>query len=171
MQVSRRMAITALAAAALGGSATAGMSAFGRGGHSHRGHHRGQVVFGSRLAPSVPTDPALHGVQAGNVPWVLRRGGVTLKRDGRLRLRVRGLVIPAPSGDGTPGMVTSVTASLYCGDDTAPADTSTSSPLSKAGDARIADTLTLPAKCLGPVVLVHPNGNPARYIAASGFGA
>jgi hypothetical protein len=31
-------------------------------------------------------------------------------------------------------------------------------------------TLSLPAKCLAPVVRVHPNGNGAAYIAASGFG-
>jgi hypothetical protein len=31
--------------------------------------------------------------------------------------------------------------------------------------------VTVPARCLAPVVLVHPNGNGARYIAASGFRA
>jgi hypothetical protein len=169
MHVSRRTAVVALAAAALGGSATAGMSAFGRG-NENRGHHRGQPLFASRLAPSVPADPALHGVQAGNVPWVLRRGEVRLKRDGRMRVRIRGLVVPAPTGDGTPSAVTTVSASLFCGDSTTPTGTIGPSPLSKAGNARIAGTLTLPAKCLGPVVLVHPNGNTARYIAASGFG-
>jgi hypothetical protein len=29
--------------------------------------------------------------------------------------------------------------------------------------------VTVPARCLAPVVLVHPNGNPAAYIAATGF--
>ncbi len=167
MQVSRRTAVAALAVAALGGSATAGMSAFGRDG---RGHHRGHVLFASQVAPSVPTDPTIHGVQPGNAPWVIRRGEVKLRRDGRLRLRVSGLVIPSPPGDGTPGPVTSISASLYCGDSTTPADTTAKVPLSKSGDARIRETLTLPAKCLGPVVLVHPNGNTTRYIAASGFG-
>jgi hypothetical protein len=170
MQVSRRMAVAALSAAALGGSATAGMTAFGRG-HEGRGHHRGPALLASRMAPTVPADPDLHGVKAGNVPWVLRRGEVKLRRDGRLRVRLRGLVIPAPSGDGTPGTVTTVSASLFCGDDTTPVGTTPASPLSKQGNARIAGTLTLPAKCLGPVVLVHPNGNTTRYIAADGFGS
>jgi hypothetical protein len=34
----------------------------------------------------------------------------------------------------------------------------------------MAGQFSLPAKCLAPVVLVHPNGNGAAYIAASGFG-
>ena len=42
--------------------------------------------------------------------------------------------------------------------------------LSSEGDARIAQRVSLPAKCLGAIVLVHPNGNDGAYIAASGFG-
>jgi len=38
------------------------------------------------------------------------------------------------------------------------------------GNARMSGTITLPAKCLAPIVLVHPNGSDAAYIAASGFG-
>jgi hypothetical protein len=29
--------------------------------------------------------------------------------------------------------------------------------------------VTAPQRCLAPVVLVHPNGNLAAYIAATGF--
>ena len=29
--------------------------------------------------------------------------------------------------------------------------------------------MTVPERCLAPVLLVHPNGGTARYIAASGF--
>jgi hypothetical protein len=42
-------------------------------------------------------------------------------------------------------------------------------PLSSDGNARIGQHVTVPARCLAPVVLVHPNGNLTRYIAASGF--
>jgi hypothetical protein len=127
-------------------------------------------VLKTALAPSVPSDPTLHGAAAGGAPWVLRRGEARLRRDGRLAVRVRGLVIPVAPGNGTPGPVTTVNASLYCGNDTTAVGTTPSVPISRAGDARMTGQFTLPAKCLAPVVLVHPNANGAAYIAASGFG-
>jgi len=65
-------------------------------------------IIRATLAPSLPTDPVLNGVSPGNAPWVLQRGEVRLKADGTFNLRLRGLVIPNPPGDGTPGPVTTV---------------------------------------------------------------
>jgi hypothetical protein len=122
----------------------------------------------STLAPSVPApaDPPIHGVNPGGVPWQLTRGKVDLRSDGRLVVDIRGLVIP---GVGTTGPVASVTASLFCGADTSAAAQTGSVPLSPEGDARIDERITLPAGCLAPVVLVNPNGNPAAYIAVTGW--
>jgi hypothetical protein len=123
------------------------------------------------LAPSVPSDPTFHGVAPGGAPWVLDRGTVRLKRS-RLDLRVRGLVIPTGAFAGTPGPVTTITASLYCGADsvTAPVDTTQAAPIDRDGDARIRDrSFAVPESCLAPVVLVHPNGDATRYIAVSGW--
>jgi hypothetical protein len=175
MRVSKRTAVALLATAALAGSGATAVGALGHdgGGGGGRGDHRdhgGATVLKTTLAPSVPSDPALHGAAAGGAPWVLRRGEARLRRDGRLAVRVRGLVIPGAPGNGTPGPVTTVNASLYCGNDTTAVGTTPSVPISRAGDARMAGQFTLPAKCLAPVVLVHPNGNGAAYIAASGFG-
>jgi hypothetical protein len=176
MRVSKRAAVALLATAALVGSATTAMSALGHDGGQGRADHRdrgGKTLLATTLAPSVPADHALHGVAAGGAPWVLSRGTAQLHRGGRLDVRVRGLVIPVAPGNGTPGPVTTVTASLYCGNDTdtMAVGTTPSAPISRAGDARMRGTLSVPAKCLAPLVLVHPNGNPLAYIAASGFGA
>lgn len=125
----------------------------------------------STLAPSVPTDPVFHGVAPGGAPWVIDRGSEAKVGHGRLDLRVRGLVLPGPPGNGTAGPITSITASLYCGADAnaTPAATSQSAPLSRAGNGRIRDrSFSVPATCLAPIVVVHPNGNPAAYIAISG---
>jgi hypothetical protein len=166
MEINTRTAVGLLCASALGWSAISGaLSAFG---HDDHGQHRGQTLMRSTLAPTVLTDPTIHGVVRGGVPWQLDRGSTRLRHDGRLTVDVRGLVIP---GNGTPGPVTSVNASLYCGADATGAVATTATvPLSGEGDARIDDHVMLPAKCLAPIVLVHPNGNPAAYIAASGFG-
>lgn len=167
-----RAAIAAVAmvvAAAIYAGVAAGHDGGGKGRHGNRGQHHGNRVLEQNLAPSVPTDPHFHGVAPGGVPWVLRRGEAQLKLNGRFELRLNGLIIP---NLGSAGPVTSVTASLYCGEDangTAVATTA-SAPLSPHGDARIRDnSFTVPSSCLVPVVMVHPNGNPAAYIAITGW--
>jgi hypothetical protein len=141
-------------------------------GKKHHAKRHGAPLIKESLAPSQPTDPTFHGVGPGAAPWVLKRGEVRLKRDGKLNLRVKGLVIPGAPGNGTPGPVTTIRASLYCGADssTAAADTSQPVPISSKGDARIHDTsFTVPATCLAPVILVHPNADAAHYIAVDGW--
>ena len=139
----------------------------GRGRHG-RHDGRGVKLFRSSLAPSVPADPPIHGKTAGGVPWSLDRGDVSIKRNGDFRLRLEGLVI---TGTNSARPVTTVSASLFCAPDAnaAPAATTSAVPISDNGDARIKERITLPANCLAPVVLVHPNGNTARYIAVSGW--
>ena len=166
MEINTRSAVGLLSATALGWSAITGtLGAFG---HNGQGRHNGQTLLSSTIAPSVLSDPMIHGVTRGGAPWVLNRGQVRLRHDGRIALSVRGLVIPTL---GNAGPVTSISASLYCGADaTGAAATTASAPLSQQGDGTIRDRITLPAKCLAPIVLVHPNGIAAAYIAASGFG-
>jgi hypothetical protein len=169
MRISKRSLVTVVGAAiaALSMALTAG--AFGAAGGSHRSHsdHHGKPLINESLAPSQPTDPALHGVTAGGAPWVLKNGDVQLNSRGKLDLRVKGLVIPAL---GTPGRVTTISASLYCHPHTTAADTTQQVPISRKGDARIHDTsFNVPSTCLMPVILVHPNGVGNVYIALDGW--
>jgi hypothetical protein len=140
--------------------------------HPSKPKHSGKPFVKESLAPSQLGDPRFHGVSPGAAPWVLQKGEVRLKSDGKLNLRVKGLVIPNPPGDGTPGPVSTISASLYCGADadTAAADTTQQVPLSRKGDARIHDTsFSVPSTCLAPVILVHPNGDITHYIAVDGW--
>jgi len=90
---------------------------------------------------------------------------VTIRRDGRLRLEVRGLIIPEL---GTAGPVNTVSASLACANES-PAEQTQTVPLSQSGDATIKAHLNLPGTCLGPRVFVNPNGIAGAYIALSGW--
>jgi hypothetical protein len=171
MQLSKRRTVALLSSAALAGSAVGGVNAFGdHGGQGGHGRHGGQTLFASKVVASQLSDPMIHGVTRGGLPWVMDRGEARLRRNGRLQVRVRGLVIPVPQGDGTPGPVTTITAALYCGDDTTAAAETAPIPLSRTGNARIDERITLPSTCLAPVVLVHPNGSDGAYIAVTGFG-
>jgi hypothetical protein len=169
MRTTRRAALALLSIGALGGAAASAVSATADGGHGG-GRHGGQTLFETSLAPSVPADDQIHGVAPGAAPWVIRRGEVRLRRDGRLRVKIEGLVIPVAPANGTPGPVTSVSAGLYCGGAASAAASTGTTPISRAGDAEIDARLALPAKCPGAVVLVQPNGNDGLYIASSGFG-
>jgi hypothetical protein len=156
--------ILAAAASALVFSLQAGASG------SHHGK-RGQL-FRSGLVGNVLTDPPIHGVNRAGAPWVLERGAAKLSRNGRFVLRVKGLVLAA---NGTTGTVRNVVASFFCAPDsnTVPAFNAGPVPLSADGDARIKETVTVPARCLAPVVLLRIQGAapapPGSYIAASGF--
>ena len=157
--------VTSAAALALALTTVAGASAQGdsdhHGRHGHHARHDAPDLLRARLAGSRPGE-TISSVKAGLAPWEIGDSSVRVRDDGRLDLRVRGLLIP---GRGV-GTVTSVTASLACNGEVV--DTSRSAPLSATGDARIRDYLTVPDRCLAPVVMVNPNGLSELFIAVSG---
>jgi len=125
-----------------------------------------RTVLRSSLAGSLPTDPALFGVLPGTSPWVIERGTVRLKADGRLSLRVRGLVIPIAPANGT-NPVPTLSASVFCSG--ALVASTATVPFSKTGDAELEQDIgELPSPCLAPAVFVHPNAVTPRYIAFNG---
>lgn len=178
MWISKRALLAALVAAVGALSMVLAAGAFGTPGHEHgngpkhEGKRTGAPLIDESLAPSMPSDPVFHGVGPGSLPWALRSGTVRLKRDGKFDLVVRGLVITTAPFTGTPGPVNTISASLYCGMDssTAAADTTQQVPISRHGNARIRDaSFSVPATCLAPVILVHPNGLMTTYIALDGW--
>ena len=79
--------------------------------------------------------------------------------DGELRVRIRGLVIPAT---GSTNTIPTVRATVFC--DGKAAATSASVPFSSTGDAEIRQQLSLPSPCGSPAVLIQPAALN-RYIA------
>ena len=170
------VALATIAAAALV-AAVASADDGGRKGDDDQGKNgRGDdaaKIFSASLVGSQLADPPIHGVIRGGAPWVLDRGRVQLAANGEIKVQLRGLVIPITHGTfpaNTARPVTTVSASLFCAPDASgPAATTDAVPISADGDARIQDTLTLPATCLAPTVLVHPNGGTGAYIALPGW--
>lgn len=138
------------------------------GGDRGRGEHHGRHAFlQQHLVGSILSDPPIHGVLRGGLPWQ-GGGDASLSRKGRFEAGIRGLIIPSM---GNAGPVTTITISLYCAPDssTTAAFTTTPVPLSPHGNAFVRQHVTVPARCLAPVLLVHPNGGAGAYIAATGF--
>jgi hypothetical protein len=130
-------------------------------------HDGGDNVIEADFTPSLPTDAKILGVSPGGAPWVLDRGEVRVRDNGRIDVRLEGLQIPR--ADGTEdNPVPAITASLYCNGSTTAAAVSTRQPLTVPdGDARFRETLTVPDGCDDAVVLINPNGNAAAYIASA----
>jgi hypothetical protein len=116
------------------------------------------------FAPIEGSNPnvTIAGVPSGGAPWVVRRGVAVLNENGKLRVDVRGLVLP--SAGNTAGPITQVAASVVCGDTVAA--TSGPVPLTTTGDAEIHAKLTLPSPCFGTIVLVRVAGVNGTVLAA-----
>lgn len=125
------------------------------------------------FSPVVGSNPGITiaGVTSGGAPWAVRHGTAILTDEGRLRVDVRGLILPST---GNTGPVSQVAASVVCSD--AVAVSTAAVNLSTDGNAEIRAKVTLPSPCLGAVILVRVAGinnsplpAPGPFIAATGL--
>jgi hypothetical protein len=110
-----------------------------------------------------PVSPVIAGINPGGAPWVNGPSPVRVREDGRITVRIRGLIIPARGNS----PINSVVATLVCGNMVA----SSTAPfaLSTAGNGATRDVISVPRQCKNPAVLIQPDGNRTIYIA-SAFG-
>jgi hypothetical protein len=114
--------------------------------------------------PYVGTANPVRGVAGGGLPWVITAGSGSLKRDGHLRVRVRGLVLarqaPVPPAlQGTnpfPNFRALVSCqSIGAGNTATVANVSTGDfKANSAGNSTINATVSLPHPCIAPIVFV-----------------
>lgn len=124
----------------------------------------GHDLIREDLVPSLPTDQPINGVAAGGAPWVLDRGEVRVRPDGRMDVRIEGLQIPRNGGEDNP--VASINAILYCSG--LPAADSGAQPLSvPEGDARFRVFVDVPEHCDMATVLISPSAAVGRVYIAS----
>ena len=129
-------------------------------------------VFSTTLAPDLgpSVEPTIAGIAPGGLPWVLESGHATLSKDGRLKASVDGLLFGpgAPANlVGTTGPITQVFASLVCANGQVISTNAVA--FSKEGDAHIDQHISLPAQCVGPIVLIRASLGNGPWLAASGF--
>src|SRR5262249_19884295 len=122
-------------------------------------------------APVVGATPnvTIRTVTAGAAPWVVQEGKAMVDPSGRVRVRVRGLLIAAgalANGDpvpasliGTVGPVTMVSAALTCGGPGGGVPftitTTNAVPINAHGDFSINARITLPTTCDRPILLIR----------------
>lgn len=156
----QRVLLSSLGALALGAVWLAGPAASDDS-DDRSGHHERTDLLRSSVAGSQLDDKPVFGAAPGGAPWVIDRGSIRLDQDGRLRVKVRGLVIPDV---GNP--VPELSASVACNGEVV--DTTAVVPFSPDGDARIRTRVMLPDRCIAPVVMLNPRGIPTVFIGISG---
>jgi hypothetical protein len=168
-----RLATALTALVVVAGAATAFADDGGHRGDRHGRHHErdGARVLQSKVFGSNPAGPKLFGVKPGGLPWVVSRSRVEVRRDGRVEVRIRGLVIPTSPQNGT-NPLSNIAATVFCNGSAV--GTTHAVPFSPAGNARFDAKLAtaLPSPCLVLAVLLKPapGGTIAggTYIAATG---
>jgi hypothetical protein len=166
----KRTTITLFVALALLVSALTGVAA----GTSGRADQGGGKVVDSGLFGNDVTgaDGMIRGLNAGGLPWRLDRGDAKLFSDGRLDLRVRGLVLAAGGNAGTnPQPLFQAIVSCLTTHDGGHVIENVSTgpfPASPEGDARVRAQLELPDPCLAPIIFVT-SGAGTAWFAVNGL--
>jgi hypothetical protein len=110
-------------------------------------------VIKADLVPSLPTSPSINGIAPGAAPWVLDRGEVRVRDDGRMDVRLKGFQIPRPDGT-EDNPIASINVLVYCAGIPV-ADSGPQALSVPSGDARFrVEGLKLPKRCASPSVLV-----------------
>jgi hypothetical protein len=130
----------------------------------------------SGIAAGAPVLNTVHGVPPGGRPWVIATLKATVKEDGSISVKGRGLVLAGSDAIGTVAAIKFVAASLFCG--TQEFD-SGAVPISSNGDFDIGGSLGAapPDPCgtppaLPPVLLIRNAtgadgpGAPGAWFAA-----
>jgi hypothetical protein len=127
-------------------------------------------VMSPVVAPFTGTAHPIRGVNGGGVPWQIDRGRGNLTSEGRLKIRVEGLVLvstgqnPIQMFRGVVNCLTTVSPDQGVNISTAPV------PASLDGDATIKATVELPDPCVAPIVFVTSGTGqaPGNWFAATG---
>ncbi|HEY7143097.1 MAG TPA: hypothetical protein VH637_02550 [Streptosporangiaceae bacterium] len=145
---------------------------------SGHGHGPATVLRFDAMAPVtgpyVGAANPVRGVAGGGLPWELKAASGSLRSDGRLQLRVRGLVLarqaPVPAALQGTNPFASFRALVSCqsigaGNTAAVTNISTGDfRADPAGNTRIDGRVSLPRPCVAPIVFVTgPTGTDAWF--------
>jgi hypothetical protein len=122
------------------------------------------------VAPFTGAAHPIRGVNGGGVPWQIDRGRGNLSSDGRLKIKVEGLVLVS-SGQNPVAMFRGVVNCLTPASPDVGVNLATAPvPASSDGDATIKATVDLPDPCVAPIVFVTSGTGapPGSWFAATG---
>ena len=117
--------------------------------------------------PYVGMTNPIRGVNGGGIPWNISEAKAVLLADGRLEIKVEGLVLATTGVNPVPMFRGLVSCQTITGTAATVTNVSTDPfPATMTGDAKIAQTLDLPDPCIAPIVFVTSPGG--AWFAATG---
>jgi hypothetical protein len=119
--------------------------------------------------PYVGAANPIRGLSGGGVPWVIADGKGKLRADGRVEVKVRGLVLASTGANPVPNFRAVVSCQSIDGMGS-PSIVNVSTedfPASPTGDADIRATVELPSPCFAPIIFV--TNSTGRWFAVTGF--
>jgi len=139
-----------------------------------------QMVVAAELEAKLTACPsnktAIGDVGSCGKIWKLKSGEAHLSKDGKLKVEVKGLVLNDESVgkfNGSPDGVDAVAAAVICHGPSGAAVAAQTEPvlLSKDGDAKVEAKVSLPAGCIGPVIVLRERyeGKIGGWLAATGM--
>ena len=157
----RVVSTTAAAVLAMVTLTAAPAFADGSSGHSSSGHS----VLRARLMGSTPApvSPVIAGINPGGKAWMNGPSNVRVRRDGRISVTIRGLVLVSTGAN----PISDVVATLVC-DNMVRSSTPKSFALSPAGNGSTSQMISVPRHCEDPTVLIQPAGRPIYIASAMG---
>jgi len=118
--------------------------------------------------PYVGTTNPIRGISGGGVPWHLTEAHGELRSDGKIEVKVEGLVLASSQTNPIPNFRAVVSCQSIDGvGNPSIVNVSTNDfPASSTGDAVIEDTVELPHPCVAPIVFV--TNSTLRWFAVTG---
>jgi hypothetical protein len=122
------------------------------------------------VAPYLGPTNAIRGIPGGGAPWRIDKANGTLKQNGDLDVKVKGLVLTGTGANPFPTFSAVVScqsiangAAVVVNRVTAPF------PATLAGDAQFKGNVDLPSPCIAPIVFVaNGTGNPPAWFSVTG---
>jgi len=132
--------------------------------------------FEAPLTACLSSGTAIGGVNSCGKIWKLKSGKAELKKGGKLKVEVKGLVLNDASVgqyNGSPDGVDAVAAAVICH---GPSGATVAAqldpvPLSKEGNAKAQGKVSLPNGCVGPVMVLRERyeGKIGGWLAGTGM--
>jgi hypothetical protein len=132
-------------------------------------------VLSPVIEPYTGATNAIRGVPGGGLPWELDSGSASLRADGRLHVKVDGLVLarrapvaPELQGKNPFAQFRAIVSCLTATGGTATAANLLTEPfaVTPAGDGQLHTSVALPSPCFAPIVFVtSPTG---QWFAVTG---
>jgi hypothetical protein len=132
--------------------------------------------FEAPLVACLSNGTAIGGVNSCGKIWKLKSGKAELKKGGKLKVEVKGLLLNDESVgkyNGSPDGVDAVAAAVICH---GPSGATVAAqidpvPLSKEGNAKAEGKVSLPNGCVGPVIVLRERyeGKIGGWLAGTGM--